>query len=189
MRLQSFTITNIRSSNPLFEVPQRDRTLQRDRVWQVYNSNGFRVALFGLGSIKAALSAYQGGSPRRGVLKFNSNTYGIAVITKKSGATAQSSKNSYLFADGVREPFTPADLKPRVLNILKFREPPNVRATASIQIRDLHSTREIKSIPTEESARTPYAEPLDEDKYAAETQKMSSRSKRQDDPYSDPRSD
>ena len=152
MRLQSLELSNIRSYQSLsLKFPDGIVLFQGDiGSGKSTILMAIEFALFGLGSIKADALLTKGTSRGEVVLKFEADDvpYEIGrIITKKRGATAQSSKNSYLLADGVREPLTPADLKPRVLNILKFREPPNVRATSRVFRYAIYTPQEeIKSI-------------------------------------------
>lgn len=152
MRLQSLELSNIRSYQSLsLKFPDGIVLFQGDiGSGKSTILMAIEFALFGLGSIKADALLTKGTQRGEVVLKFEADNvpYEIGrIITKKRGATAQSSKNSFLIADGVREPLTPADLKPRVLKILKFREPPNVLATSRVFRYAIYTPQEeIKSI-------------------------------------------
>lgn len=152
MHLQSLQLSNIRSYKSLsLKFPEGIVLFQGDiGSGKSTILMAIEFALFGLGSIKADALLTKGSQRGEVLLTFEVDNIPYEIgreIIKTKGGTAQSSKNSFLCADGVREPLTPTDLKPRVLNILKFREPPNVRATSRVFRYAIYTPQEeIKSI-------------------------------------------
>lgn len=152
MRLLSLQLSNIRSYPKLsLEFPKGIVLFQGDiGSGKSTILMAIEFALFGLGSLKADTLLTRGTT--RGEVSLTFEVDGISyeigrTLTKKQNASAQSSKDSYLIADGMKEPLTVSELKPRVLEILKFHESPNVRSTSRVFRYAVYTPQEeIKSI-------------------------------------------
>jgi len=92
-------------------------------------------ALFGLGSQDAEsfLAKKEGSGSVNLEFSVDGSKYEIRrALTRKGSKVSQDPKNSWIRAGGQKEPLSPADLKHRILQILKFNEPTDPRAGSRI---------------------------------------------------------
>jgi len=92
-------------------------------------------ALFGLGSQDAESLLAKREDSGSVSLEFSvdGSKYEIRrALTRKGSKVSQDPKNSWIRAGGQKEPLSPADLKRRILQILKFNEPADPRAGSRI---------------------------------------------------------
>ena len=91
-------------------------------------------ALFGLGSQKAESLLAKNTSSGKVTLGFSvsGEKYEVQRALIKNNTITQDSKNSWIKADGQKEPLSTSELKQRILQILKFNEPTNPRAESRI---------------------------------------------------------
>ena len=92
-------------------------------------------ALFGLGSQKSESLLAKKEDAGYVILDFavDGRNYEIKRALKKTSAgITQNPKESWLRADGTKEPLSPSELKQRVLEILKFNESPNPNTESRI---------------------------------------------------------
>lgn len=152
MLLKSLSLTNVRSYENLSIDFPPGYLLFRGDVGSGKSTilMAIEFALFGLGSVKAESLISKKAQRCEVVLRFevDETEYEVGrAITKKENRAFQDSGSSYLVQDGTREPLTPSDLKARVLEVLKFREPANPRALSRVYRYAVYTPQEeIKSI-------------------------------------------
>ena len=152
MLLKSVDLHNIRSYDKLhLEFPPGYVLLEGD-VGSGKSTilMAIEFALFGLGTVRA--DSLLSKRERRGevVLAFEVDGVEYEVgrtLTAKDGKVTQDPKGSYFLAGDTREPLTASDLKARVLQVLKFREPANPRSQSRVYRYAVYTPQEeIKSI-------------------------------------------
>ena len=152
MLLKSIDLHNIRSYDKLhLEFPPGYVLLEGD-VGSGKSTilMAIEFALFGLGTVRAdsLLSKGEG----RGEVALDFEVDGVEyevgrTLTARDGKVTQDPKGSYFLAGGTREPLTASDLKARVLQVLKFREPANPRSQSRVYRYAVYTPQEeIKSI-------------------------------------------
>ena len=118
---------------------------------------GIEFALFGSGSAKPdgilAKKAKEGGVILR--FKVDDKTYEIKRVLKRhNGKISPDNRNSYLKIDGELYPLSTTELKQSILEILKFNEPENPRATSKIfRYAVFTPQEEMRSILQDKSKR------------------------------------
>ena len=135
MILNSITLENIRSyKDGEVEFPKGITLFQGDiGTGKSSVLMAVEFALFGLGSLKpdALLKA----KAKNGSVSLNFETsekqYQIKR-TLKRGKKSTTQDPGFIVSDGVKENLSPSELKPRVLQILKFNEPPDPRSGSKI---------------------------------------------------------
>ena len=159
MLLKSLSLTNVRSYESLSIDFPPGYVLFRGDVGSGKSTilMAIEFALFGLGSVKAESLISKKAQRCEVVLRFEVDGAGYEVgraIAKKEDRSFQDSGSSYLAQDGTREPLTPSDLKARVLEVLKFREPANPRALSRVYRYAVYTPQEeIKSILADKGDR------------------------------------
>ena len=152
MLLKSIDLHNIRSYDKLhLEFPSGYVLLEGD-VGSGKSTilMAIEFALFGLGTVRA--DSLLSKRERRGevVLAFEVDGVEYEVgrtLTARDGKVIQDPKGSYFLAGETREPLTASDLKARVLQVLKFREPANPRSQSRVYRYAVYTPQEeIKSI-------------------------------------------
>ena len=152
MLLKSIDLHNIRSYDKLhLEFPSGYVLLEGD-VGSGKSTilMAIEFALFGLGTVRA--DSLLSKRERRGevVLAFEVDGVKYEVgrtLTARDGKVTQDPKGSYFLAGDAREPLTASDLKARVLQVLKFREPTNPRSQSRVYRYAVYTPQEeIKSI-------------------------------------------
>lgn len=96
---------------------------------------GIEFALFGLGSQKPESLLSKKASEGSVILEFEIDEKRYVVkrkLRRKGDSVSQDAKDSYLISDGQTEPLSPAELKQRVLQVLKFNEPSDPRSESRI---------------------------------------------------------
>lgn len=96
---------------------------------------GIEFALFGLGSQKPESLLSKKVEAGSVILEFEVDERKYVVkrtLKRRGGSVGQDPKESYLIYDGQTEPLTPSELKQRILQILKFNEPPDPRSESRI---------------------------------------------------------
>jgi len=96
---------------------------------------GIEFALFGLGSQKPESLLSKKAGEGSVILEFEVDEKRYVVkrkLRRKGDSVSQDAKDSYLISDGQTEPLSPAELKQRVLRILKFNEPSDPRSESRI---------------------------------------------------------
>jgi len=89
-------------------------------------------ALFGLGEIKASHLLRHGAKNGRVRLDFEANGVRYAVERTLERRKAVTQGEGWLESDGVRRTLAPSEIKPAVLKILGFNEPPDAKSTSVI---------------------------------------------------------
>ena len=152
MLLKSLSLTNVRSYESLSIDFPAGYVLFRGDVGSGKSTilMAIEFALFGLGSVKAESLISKKAQRCEVALRFEVDGAGYEVgraITKKEDRSFQDSGSSYLVQGDTSEPLTPSDLKARVLDILKFREPASPRALSRVYRYAVYTPQEeIKSI-------------------------------------------
>lgn len=137
MILDSILLENIRSySKQQIKFP-RGITLFEGDIGTGKSSvlMAIEFALFGLGSQKPEALLTKKANDGCVVLDFsiNGKKYQIKrVLKRKANGVNQDARGSYLMVDDTVEPLSPAELKQRVLQILKFNEPASANAESRI---------------------------------------------------------
>lgn len=96
---------------------------------------GIEFALFGLGSQKPESLLSKKASEGSVILEFEIDEKRYVIkrkLRRKGDSVSQDAKDSYLISDGQTEPLSPAELKQRVLQVLKFNEPSDPRSESRI---------------------------------------------------------
>ena len=92
-------------------------------------------ALFGLGSQSAGSLLAKNSSTGRVILNFTAGKNKCEIqrtLEKKSGRISHNAKQSHIKINGEREMLSVTELKQRILQILKFNEPPDPKSTSKI---------------------------------------------------------
>ena len=137
MILNSISLENIRSySKQEIEFP-RGITLFEGDIGSGKSSvlMAIEFALFGLGSQKPEALLAKKANDGCVVLDFtvDGQKYQIKrILKRKANSVNQDPKGSYLMVGDTKEPLSPAELKQRVLQILKFNEPASANAESRI---------------------------------------------------------
>ena len=152
MLLKSIDLHNIRSYDKLhLEFPSGYVLLEGD-VGSGKSTilMAIEFALFGLGTVRADSLLSKGEGRGEVVLAFEVDGVEYEVgrtLTARDGKVTQDPKGSYFLAGETREPLTASDLKARVLQVLKFREPVNPRSQSRVYRYAVYTPQEeIKSI-------------------------------------------
>ena len=138
MILESVVIKNIRSHANTEILFERGVTLFAGDIGSGKSSILMAVefALFGLGSYRADQLLARGQDTGSVTLGFSARgvSYEVRRTLKKGrdGTVVQDPKDCYFAEDGTREDLTPADLKPRIMGVLEFNEPPGTGAASRI---------------------------------------------------------
>ena len=138
MILESVVIRNIRSHADTEILFERGVTLFAGDIGSGKSSILMAVefALFGLGSYRADQLLARGRDTGSVTLGFSARgvSYEVRRTLRKGrdGAVVQDPKDCYFAEGGTREDLTPADLKPRIMGVLEFNEPPGPGAASRI---------------------------------------------------------
>lgn len=152
MRIKFLRLSNIRSYHDLsLDFPDGAILFQGDiGSGKSTILMAIEFALFGLGSLSPDALLAKG--ERRGevVLGFevDSTTYEVyRTLTLRNDRIVQDAKNTFLRVEGIQEPLTASDLKPRILQILNFNEPSNPRSHSRVYRYAVYTPQEeIKDI-------------------------------------------
>lgn len=137
MILDSIELKNIRSyDQEKIEFP-RGITLFEGDVGSGKSSvlMAIEFALFGLGSQKPDALLSKKATEGHVILNFEveDKKYEVRRTLKRKGdSVLQDSKTSYLISDGIEEPLAVTELKQRIMQILKFNEPPGATSESRI---------------------------------------------------------
>jgi len=157
MILNSISLENIRSyKNGEIEFP-RGITLFQGDIGTGKSSVLMAVefALFGLGSQKADALLKTKAKDGSVTLNFEGNETQYQIKrTLKRGKNSVTQDTGYIISNGVKENLSASELKPRVLQILKFNEPPDPRSESRIYRYAVFTPQEeMKSVLKDPSKR------------------------------------
>ena len=136
MILKSITLENIRS----YREPTTIELLEGTTLFEGDVASGkstilsaVEFALFGLGDLNGSFLLRNGVPEGRVTLLFevDGKTYGVRRSLVKKGENVRSG-DAYFESDGEKEKLATKELKERVLQLLKFNEPPNPKSQSVI---------------------------------------------------------
>ena len=136
MILKSITLENIRS----YQEPTTIEFLEGTTLFEGDVASGkstilsaVEFALFGLGDLNGSFLLRNGAPEGRVMLQFevDGKTYGVRRSLVKKGENVRSG-DAYFESGGEKEKLATKELKERVLQLLKFNEPPNPKSQSVI---------------------------------------------------------